>query len=61
LQLWQKLEGESLSPTKALKALNERINGNGRKASRDGQAHVTLLVVDEVDIIAKNKQVFSSR
>jgi origin recognition complex subunit 1 len=55
VQLWEKLAGQRLGPGRALAAL-EAMFGVGSSSSSTSRRGMTLLVVDEIDVLITRDQ-----
>eukprot|EP00967_Tisochrysis_lutea_P009690 scaffold11321_cov22-Tisochrysis_lutea.AAC.1 len=55
LQLWERLMGQRLGPGRALAALEQLFSGGGDQP-HGGRACMTLLVVDEIDVLITKDQ-----
>jgi origin recognition complex subunit 1 len=58
LQLWEKLTGQRAGPGRALAALESLFDPSGKGGSSRGC--MTLLVVDEIDVLITKDQSVSS-
>ncbi|KAG2483739.1 hypothetical protein HYH03_017394 [Edaphochlamys debaryana] len=54
-KLWERMSGQRWGPARALKALEEGFSG-GAGAGGGGRRHMTLLIVDEIDVLITRDQ-----
>ncbi|GLC48351.1 hypothetical protein PLESTB_000086700 [Pleodorina starrii] len=54
-KLWERMSGQRWGPARALKALEEYFSGGGGGGGGSGR-HVTLLIVDEIDVLITKDQ-----
>ncbi|KXZ54607.1 hypothetical protein GPECTOR_4g672 [Gonium pectorale] len=53
-KLWERMSGQRWGPARALKALEEAFSGGSGSGS--GRRHMTLLIVDEIDVLITKDQ-----
>ncbi|KAG2449488.1 hypothetical protein HYH02_005632 [Chlamydomonas schloesseri] len=54
-KLWERMSGQRWGPARALKALEEAFSG-GAGPNGGGRRHMTLLIVDEIDVLITKDQ-----